>query len=137
VAVIGALLAEQGDRATPFLCGLAHHLHNAWLPDAGFAGETALGEHLEPVMARFTQRALGQLPEPGPVREALRCVNADDTAAARAFNAADVLDRVLELRFHARAAAFDLDVAVHDYEVVHEGPLQAFGMEVLRAWRLI
>jgi 5'-deoxynucleotidase YfbR-like HD superfamily hydrolase len=137
VAVIGALLAEPGDRAIPFVCGLAHHLHNAWLPDAGFAGETALGEHLEPVMARFTQRALGQLPEPGPVQEALRCVGTDATPAARAFNAADVLDRVLELRFHARAAAFDLDVAVHDYEVVHEGPLQAFGMEVLRAWRLI
>jgi 5'-deoxynucleotidase YfbR-like HD superfamily hydrolase len=137
VAVIGALLGEPGDRATPFLCGLAHHLHNAWLPDAGFAGETALGEHLEPVMARFTQRALGQLPDPGPVQEALRCVNSDATPAARAFNAADVLDRVLELRFHARAAAFDLDVAVHDYEIVHEGPLQAFGMEVLRSWRLI
>jgi 5'-deoxynucleotidase YfbR-like HD superfamily hydrolase len=137
VAVLGALLAEPGDRATPFLCGLAHHLHNAWLPDAGFAGETALGEHLGPVMARFTQRALGQLPEPGPVQEALRCVGTDATPAARAFNAADVLDRILELRFHARAAAFDLDVAVHEYEVVHDGPLQAFGMEVLRAWRLI
>lgn len=136
VAVIGALLGDPGDRATPFLCGLAHHLHNAWLPDAGFAGETALGEHLEPVMARFTQRALGQLPDPGPVQEALRCVGSDATPAARAFNAADVLDRILELRFHARAAAFELDVAVRDYEVVHAGPLQAFGMEVLRAWRL-
>jgi 5'-deoxynucleotidase YfbR-like HD superfamily hydrolase len=137
VAVIGALLAEPGDRAAPLLCGLAHHLHNAWLPDAGFAGETALGDHLGAVMARFTQRALAQLPDAGPVQEALRCVGTDATPAARAFNAADVLDRVLELRFHARAAAFDLDVAVHDYEVVHDGPLQAFGLEVLRAWRLI
>ena len=29
-----------------FLSGLAHHLHNATLPDSGFAGEILLGEHL-------------------------------------------------------------------------------------------
>ena len=40
VAVYGALLADDvdADPADAFLLGLAHHLHNAVLPDAGFAG---------------------------------------------------------------------------------------------------
>ncbi len=40
VAVNGVLAAGVfgADPAGPFLTGLAHHLHNAYLPDAGDAG---------------------------------------------------------------------------------------------------
>lgn len=138
VAVIGALLAEPEDRAQVFVCGLAHHLHNAFLPDAGFAGEMALGERLDGIVHRFTARAIAQVPPPveGCVRDGMRLIGHAEDEAARAFNAADVLDRVLELRWHERAAAFRLPVALDEYEVVHEGPLQAFGLGVLDRWGL-
>ena len=140
VAVLAVLLAEEpGARAEAFLCGLAHHLHNAWLPDAGFAGEVALGEHLEPVVAGLRARGLALLDAPclaDAAGSAVALTTHADTPAARAFNTADVLDRVLELRFHERAAAFTVREAVEDYEIVHAGPLQAFGMGVLREWGL-
>jgi hypothetical protein len=140
VAVLAVLLASSPDaRAEAFLCGLAHHLHNAWLPDAGFAGEVALGEHLDDVVSGLRARGLAQLDAPGLAEAAGRSValaTHADTPAAVAFNTADVLDRVLELRFHERAAAFTVREAVEDYEMVHAGPLQAFGQGVLRDWGL-
>lgn len=140
VAVVAVLLASEPDaRAQAFLCGLTHHLHNAWLPDAGFAGEVALGAHLEPVVSGLRARGLAMLDAAGLAEAAGRSValaTHADTPAARAFNTADVLDRVLELRFHERAAAFTVREAVEEYEIVHAGPMQEFGMGVLREWGL-
>ena len=137
VVAVGAVLAasrEDADPVAPFLCGLAHHAHNAVLPDAGFAGEALLADGLAPLLARTTERALAALPERlgGAVREALALTGAAETAEARAFHTADVLDRVLEMRWHARAAAFTLDQALDDLDLVHEGPLQAFGLRVVQ-----
>ena len=68
VAVYGALLAHDlgADPGEAFLLGLAHHLHNAVLPDAGFAGETLLGEHLDGIVDRLTEGELATLPRPLP-----------------------------------------------------------------------
>ncbi len=131
VAIGGVLL---GGGAEAFLCGLSHHLHNATLPDSGFAGEVLLGEHLEAVIAGTTELALDELAlSPRTAVERARgLLDAADSAEARAFHAADVLDRVLEQRHHALAAAFTLDQALEELELVHAGPLQAFGVEVLR-----
>lgn len=136
VAVIGVLLADGygADPARVFVAGLAHHLHNAVLPDAGFAGEVLLGPLLGPVFRRLTAAQLETLP-PGlaeVVRDALALPAAPaDTPGSRAFHAADVLDRVLQQRHHARAAAFTLDEALGEMELVHEGPVQAFSLGVL------
>lgn len=136
VAVLAAIVAPDPDTAAEaFLCGLAHHLHNAWLPDGGFAGEEALGVHLEPVLNGLRARGAAMLSTPGlgaRALEAIALTGHADTPAAVAFNTADVLDRVLELRFHERSAAFTLREAVEDYEIVHAGPLQDFGMDLLR-----
>ena len=136
VAVYGVLLSDffGADPVEPFLAGLAHHLHNAVLPDAGFAGEELLGDKLAPVMGRLTEDALEQLPEAlaGRVRAALGLVGHAGNPEARAFNAADVVDRVLQMRHHARAAAFTLDQALDEMELVHKGPLKSFHEEVLR-----
>ncbi len=141
VAVLAVLLASEPSAwEEAFLCGLAHHLHNAWLPDAGFAGEVALGEHLPAVLSALRARGLGMLDAPGLLEAAGRSIAlADhaDTPAAQAFNTADVLDRVLELRFHERAAAFTVREAVEGYDLVHEGPLQEFGLAVVRDWELV
>ena len=137
VAVYGVLVSPLvgSDPATPFLVGLAHHLHNAALPDAGFAGEVLLGEHLPRMMAELERRELAALP--APLAERLRGVLPlrDDASApaSQAFHAADVLDRVLQVHHHARAAAFTAGQALDDLELVHEGPVQSFHTAVLAA----
>ena len=47
-----------------FLASLAHHLHNALLPDSGFTGEMLLGPALEPAFAEATRQALAELDPP-------------------------------------------------------------------------
>ena len=141
VAVAGVLLAEifDADAGVVFLAGLAHHLHNARLPDTGFEGEELLGRTLGPLVKRLTEAELATLP-PGlaaGVREALEAVRGAETAEGRAFHAADVFDRVLEVHHHAAAAAFRVEQALDDMELVHPGPLQAFHSNVLRTAGLI
>ncbi|MEK8106278.1 HD domain-containing protein [Micromonospora sp. M12] len=137
VAVYGALLADDtgADPAEAFLLGLAHHLHNARLPDAGFAGEVLLGVHLEPVTDRLTERELAELPDPLAARvgEVLASRADAETPLGRTFHAADVLDRVLQVHHHARAAAFTAEQALVDLALVHDGPVVDYHRAVLRA----
>ncbi|RYZ34839.1 MAG: hypothetical protein EOO71_37720 [Myxococcaceae bacterium] len=133
---VGAVLVSPrfgADPALPFLAGLSHHLFNAQLPDAGYAGEALLEDLLAPLMKGLTDQVLASLPErlSRDVRQALKLTGHLDTAEARAFNAADALDRVLELDAHARAAGFTLRQAMQELELIHPGPLQAFGNDVL------
>jgi 5'-deoxynucleotidase YfbR-like HD superfamily hydrolase len=136
VAVLGVALAGlyRADPASVFLAGLAHHLHNAFLPDSGFAGEILLGDELAPLMRRLFERELSTLPPEiaAPVRDALDMIGDVDTPEGRAFNAADVMDRVLQMKQYHRVAAFTVDQALDDLELVHAGPLQAFHHAVLR-----
>jgi hypothetical protein len=137
VAVYAVLVSPLvgADPVAPFLVGLAHHLHNAALPDAGFAGEVLLGGALPGVVATLEERELGTLPE--TLAHGLRAVltlRADAAApAAQAFHAADVLDRVLQVHHHARASAFTAEQALDDLELVHAGPVQGFHSDVLAA----
>ncbi|SHF79360.1 hypothetical protein [Geodermatophilus nigrescens] len=137
VAVYGALVAPvvDADPVQPFLLGLAHHLHNVVLPDAGFAGEVLLGDALERVMTTLEERELAALPGAlaDRVREVLALRPGADVPEARAFHAADVLDRVLQVHHHARAAAFTASQALDDLELVHAGPVQAYHLDVLAA----
>jgi hypothetical protein len=137
VAVYGCLLAPAvgADPVVPFLVGLAHHLHNVVLPDAGFAGEVLLGDALDRVIGTLEERELSGLPAPlaDRLRQAL-LLRADAVAPeSQAFHAADVLDRVLQVHHHARAAAFTASQALVDLELVHAGPVQAFHLDVLAA----
>lgn len=137
VAVYGVLLAPVvgADPVVPFLIGLAHHLHNVELPDAGFAGEVLLGDALDRVIATLEQRQLDLLPSglADRLRDALALRADAEGPEAQAFHAADVLDRVLQVHHHARAAAFTADQALDDLELVHAGPVQAFHQDVLAA----
>ncbi|MDL5156311.1 HD domain-containing protein [Actinomycetospora termitidis] len=135
VAVYGALVAEDlgADPGEAFLLGLAHHLHNVAVPDAGFAGEILLGDHLGSMLERLTERELATLPTALADRvRGLLTARADaDTPLGRAFHAADVLDRVLQVHHHARAAAFTAKDALVDLELVHESPVSAYHDAVL------
>ena len=139
VAVNGVLAAGVfgADPAGPFLTGLAHHLHNAYLPDAGDAGDALLGEHQRPLLEHYRARALQELPVflHAPIRQCLTTVYRADTPDARAFQAADSVDRVLEMEWHARSAAFTLETALGEMDIIHPGPVQAFQMEIMRAMR--
>lgn len=140
VAVYGVLLAEPGsDLGTVFLAGLAHHLHNAAMPDAGFTGEMLLGRHLEPVMARATDRALGDLPAElrDAVVSARRILPDAATPEGRAFHAADVLDRVLEIEQHLRTAELTMGTVLGEMELVHAGPVKPFHDGVLAEFGLL
>ena len=117
--------------------GLAHHLHNALLPDAGFAGEVSLGASLDPLVRRLTDAELASLSPPvrSHVADALALVGDAETAEGRAFNAADVIDRVVQQHCHERAYRFSARHALEELEIVHEGPLQRFGQAVLAGAR--
>lgn len=136
VAVYGVLLSGvyDADAGTVFLAALAHHFHNAGLPDSGFTGEMLLGRHLDRVMAHFTDDALRQLPpDLRRATERARAVlpNAE-TAEGRAFHAADTIDRVLQIQQYGRAAALTPERMLVDMELVHAGPVKTFQDEVLR-----
>jgi 5'-deoxynucleotidase YfbR-like HD superfamily hydrolase len=135
VAVLGTVLAGHygADPATAFVAGMAHHLHNAALPDSGFAGEILLGDQLAPLMRRLFDRELATLVPwvATTVRAALATIGNADTPEGRAFNAADVMDRVLQMRQYDRVASFTTSQALDDLELVHAGPIQAFHHAVL------
>ncbi len=65
------------------------------------------------------------------MRAALATIGDAATPEGRAFNAADVMDRVLQMRQYDRVAAFTTAQALDDLELVHAGPLQAFHRAVL------
>lgn len=135
VAVYGVVLAPvfEADAGTVFLAALAHHLHNAAMPDAGFTGEVLLGEQLGPVIAHFTEAGLRQLMP--PLREAVegaRAVLPDAlTPEGRAFHAADAIDRVLQISQYGRASALTAGQMLGEMELVHAGPVKTFQDEVL------
>lgn len=136
VAIYSVLLAPRygADFVKPFLAALIHHAHNAWLPDAGFTGEEMLGDALEPLIAKLRQRAFDLLPDKlrSDMQIALEETAKADTPEAKTFHAADVLDRVLQMRWYEQAASFTLKVAMEDMELVHGGPVQEFHYGVLR-----
>lgn len=124
--------ATSGEDA--FLLGLVHHLHNAALPDAGFAGELLLGSHLSGIVERSTEAALIELPSALAARARdvrRRLLPAANEPEARAFHAGDVIDRVLQVRHYARVAAFEASQALDERGLVHAGPVQSFHVGVL------
>lgn len=134
VAVYGVVLsgAYGADPAAVFLAGMAHHLHNAAMPDAGFSGEVLLGEALDGAIVRARDAGMAQLDAPvrGRVAAALQPIGGDATPDARAFHAADVIDRVLEIEQHGRAVV-RMEAVLGEYELVHAGPVKAFHDRVL------
>lgn len=140
VAVLATVLAPgfDADPATAFLAGMAHHLHNAHLPDSGFAGEILLGEHLGPVMRHLFARELATLPSAlaATTASALASITDASTPVGRAFHAADVIDRVLQMRHYDQVAGFTVDQALDEMDLVHAGPTQSFHYAVLQDAKL-
>jgi 5'-deoxynucleotidase YfbR-like HD superfamily hydrolase len=136
-AVTAVALADyfEADPGQAFVVALLHHLHNAYMPDAGFAGEVLLGESLETVINAAREQAFAHLSP--PLRElaeqAVATMTHLETPVARVVNAADAIDRVLQTRFHEQMASFDAKRVQQALDLVHEGPLQAFQNAVLQS----
>ncbi len=135
VAVYAVLLSPvyAADPATAFLAGMVHHLHSAAMPDSGYAGEVLLGDDLDAVMERARNLAMAQLPQAMlvPVTDALTQIADDAAPAAKAFHAADAIDRVLEIEQHLRAATATMTMVLDDYALVHDGPVKPFHDRIL------
>lgn len=136
VAVYGVIAAPMfaAEPVAVFLAGIGHHLHNAVMPDSGFTGEMLLGDRLDGVVEFCRNMALGQLsPDLAAVmRAALTPIVGDCTPEARAFHAADVLDRVIEIEQHLKVSATTMTDVLDAYGLVHAGPVKAFHDRVLR-----
>ncbi len=140
VAAYGVCLSPfyRADPGTVFLAAMAHHFHNAAMPDAGFTGEMLLGDHLGPIMATTTAWALAELDEPLRTQvERARAVLPDDaTGEGRAFHAADCIDRVLQIAQHLRGASTTMGMVLDEWELVHAGPVKGFHDRVLADMRI-
>jgi 5'-deoxynucleotidase YfbR-like HD superfamily hydrolase len=136
VAVLAYVLAPRygADPATTFMAGMAHHLHNATLPDSGFAGEILLGDHLAAILQTLFAKELATLPDDLRIttQTALAFIPSAATPIGQAFHAADVIDRVLQIRHFDDVARFRIGQALDDMDLVHAGPTQAFHQAVLQ-----
>lgn len=135
VALYGVLLSPtyRADPTSVFLAGLGHHFHNAAMPDSGFTGEVLLGDLLDDVIARARHGAMAALPPrlQGLFADALAPIGYDDSPEGRAFNAADVVDRVLEIEQHMVTREATMKMVLDDYQLVHAGPVKPFHDRVL------
>ena len=133
VVALGSFLAASVYGGAPeraFLTGLSHHFHNAYLPTLGEAGAALLGEHRHTIIETFRARVLATLPP--PLRDAARAsldeVHRFDTPEAKAFQAGNLLDRVLEIKRHTRTS----DSSLATGNVAPSGPVQKFQLDLLR-----
>lgn|GEM_PF-456933 len=134
-AAYAVLLAPsfEADPGDAFVIALAHHLHNARLPDAGFAGEALIGEHLDELIATLRRDTLAMM-SPGAathLEPLLLDIGTADSPLARTFHTADTIDRVLQIEYFSRCNDFTLDDALVGMELVHAGPIQTFQQEQL------
>lgn len=138
VALYATLAAPRygADPTGVFLAAMAHHLHNAPMPDSGFTGEVLLDEHLAGVIERARAKGLAE-PLRTQVAAALEPIARDDSPDARAFHAGDVIDRVIEIEQHLKVARTTMHDVLVTYELVHDGPVKDFHDRVLAAVGLL
>ena len=137
VAAYAFLLADTfgADREDAWLIGLCHHLHNAYLPDAGFTGEMLLGDHLDRVINSLRLRALDtfSVKYRNRVSRLFDEINDLESPLAQTFHAADTIDRVVQMEHYERAAQFRVATALEEFNLVHEGAAQEFQHALLRS----
>ena len=129
-AVYAVLLANSfgADAGDAFMVGLAHHIHNAQLPDAGFAGEALIDDYLDGLIETLRESTMSTMSSHAAdrLKPMLTEIASADTPLARTFHTADTIDRVLQIEYFARCNQFTLNDALVGMELVHAGPVQAF-----------
>lgn len=135
VATNAYILADifGANKEDAWLISLCHHLHNAYLPDAGFTGEVLLGDRLQGILNSQRNRALKHVAKKYQKRVTDLFKEIDDLESplAQTFHAADTIDRVIQMEHYERAANFKVISALEDFNLVHEGSAQQFQFELL------
>ena len=137
VAAYAFLLADTfgANREDAWLIGLCHHLHNAYLPDAGFTGEILLGDHLIRVINLLRSRVLDTFSV--HYRNRVSCLFDEisdlQSPLAQTFHAADTIDRIVQMEHYEHAAKFRVATALEEFNLVHEGAAQEFQHALLRS----
>lgn len=141
VAVYGYILADffGADREDAWVIGICHHLHNVFLPDAGFTGEVLLGDELDGVISAFRLQVLDSFSTQfrSRVHGMFDQIADDKTPLAKTFHAADTIDRVLQMEYYERAARFQVQHALEDMNLVHDGPAAKFQHALLKSVGLL
>ena len=137
IAAYGFMLADifGADREDAWLIGLCHHLHNAYLPDAGFTGEILLGAHLQHIVSSLRERVLAEFSPHYRDRVRQLFIELDnlESPLAQTFHAADTIDRVVQLEHYERAGQFTVAKALEEFNLVHEGSAQVFQHALLQS----
>lgn len=137
VAAYAYLLADTfgAVRDDAWLIGLCHHLHNVDLPDAGFTGEMLLGAHLGSVTSLLRNRVTSSFSDHyrNRVLDLFAEIEDLESPLAKAFHAADTIDRVIQMEHYARAAQFRVSTAMEEFNLVHEGQAQEFQYALLNS----
>ena len=135
-AVFAVLFASKykADPGQSFLIAMSHHIHNAILPDMGFAGETALEKHLPYILDTSRKKALAKLP--GTLQsELLHAIHTHENILVpegEASAAADVTDRVLDIFWRLKASKISKEQLLDDLELIHPGPIQSFQNDFIK-----
>lgn len=118
-----------------WLISLCHHLHNAYLPDAGFTGEVLLGAHLQRIIVSQRNRVLKNFTKDYQERviELFSQIDDLESPLAQTFHAADTIDRIIQMEHYERAANFKVINVLEDFNLVHEGSAQRFQHELLNS----
>lgn len=127
------------DPTDSFLIGLFHHLHNLTLPDSGYAGECLLGNHLTKSIESARSLAMSSLSS--RTNSKLSClfkeIEEASSPVAKAFHAADCLDRVLQMQYYETAHSFSVTHAIEELDLIHDGPVKSFQLDTLKSFGLI
>ena len=127
------------DPTDSFLIGLFHHLHNLILPDSGYAGECLLGNHLTKSIESARSLAMTSLST--RTSSKLSCIFKEiekaSSPVAKAFHAADCLDRVLQMQYYEKAHNFSVTHAIEELDLIHDGPVKSFQLDTLKSFGLI
>ena len=88
---------------------------------------------LPDIMRRGREKALSGLPSQlsEEIEAALAVHENLDLPEGLAISAADVMDRVLDIKWRTRAAAVTNEDVLSELELVHEGPLRDFQYRLL------
>ncbi len=127
------------DPTDSFLIGLFHHLHNLTMPDSGYAGECLLGNHLTKSIESARSLAMSSLSS--RTNSKLSClfkeIEKASSPVAKAFHAADCLDRILQMQYYEKVHNFSVTHAIEELDLIHDGPVKSFQLDTLKSLGLI
>lgn len=142
--VYASLLARlrRADVTKVCLMSLSHHLTAPLLPNVDHEVEQLIGpDESRRIEMKAAEYILSDFPAhvAEEIQQALatfRDGGCDEVERSIVLEA-DLLDRVLQVRYYEKIASLTVTTAIQQYELLNRGPLERFQREILRAYNLI